>query len=199
MIEKNLFDVKLTLELPNYSLYELGYILVDLNQLFVFCDLLEEGYVGLAVDKFHNQYLSRRSKLLQEKGSRYEITSISNGSIIMQITGLGSLAVIVLRLILDCVKESNKLRGEIIKFNIEVDEEKYHELKRIIDEVKEYEAEFNMEILISILVSKGFLIRAYDHDLYKIEGIFERYAKRIESVMHIPRYKKRSHTSQRRG
>jgi len=112
--------VTMKFNFSNNSLYELGYMLIDINQILVFCDLLEKRESSYALKSYSNTgYLNRHSPVL-DSSDKFKIIKASNGSIILEVTAIGMLAIAVLNLIIKFIELRSKTRAnnEII-FKIE--------------------------------------------------------------------------------
>jgi hypothetical protein len=196
--DNNHREMRMRFKFADNSIYELGYTLVDLNQILSFCDLLDCGYTSLAFEHFSDiRQISRHSPAL-EPSSKFKVRRIKEGSIEIAITGICGLAAVAVPLIIHVAAKRAKKNGEMVTFNIECDFE--HRIK-INNDVKEmidfslFHFGFdgkNVNYLLDRLSANEYNVehRFDGHDVYTISKVFNAYADRIaKTVYKVPKHR----------
>ncbi len=174
--------MQIKLDFKNNTLYELGYLATDINQLIVFCVLFENGnheelekiFVGTG-----NYALTRDTKVLKENRNSAEIKYIKDGSIVIGISVASLLATIIIPLIVHNVEKKINEKENYYVFEIALEDER---LSKLLEEFEKgsYGKEIeSLQWLLNSLSRSGYNVSIKSKDIYVIHNIINKYEKKI--------------------
>lgn len=175
--------MKVKIDMEELSVYELGYLTVDISQLLVFCKLLEERDNELLNKSFFNDNpfrLTRDSKVLKDYAYDFEVVDINKGCIEIIIGGVGAAATVIMPFVMHEVKKRNSK----YKFLIDSTDKDLKDLLDAFEKIKKKgEDEENLKWLMEMLHYRGYDIDISPDNIYKIQKVIGIYARRIERII----------------
>lgn len=175
--------LRIHIDIRNNSLYDLGYLAIDIYHLIVFSKLIEDCDEYSLETYFYAPkrgfMLTRERNILREYRSSANIEHMEDGSIVIDISQVGLIATIIVPFVALYVEKRIKEKNEDITFEISADDK---ELQRLIEEVgKGYYGleDEGLTWLLNILEERGYSIEVINKDIYRINKVMTNYQKRI--------------------
>jgi len=178
--------MKIRIEIENFSMYELGYLSVDLAQLLFFCVLLadrdyEKLYKYFGDEDNYQQYrLTRNSGEFKEYSRRIEILEVNKGSIEYLLQNAPAL----ISLILAVISIKVAIKTKEYKFYYDIQDVNIDELLDTFEGNKKSGLDTEQyNWLVGMLNHRGYKIEVSSHDIYLIDKVTDQYAKRFERII----------------
>lgn len=180
-------SLKIHFDLGENTLYELGYLSIDIYQLIVFCNLLEENDIGSLENYFYNPKsnftLTRNSTILKKYKHVAKIVHLQDGSVELFLAGVGALAKIVMPMIANKIQQRSNRYSQEVTFNISTND---IYLEQCIDDVSNGAYGFEdegLKWLLNVLRLRGYSVEAVNRDVYRVEKVFDAYEQRMTKII----------------
>jgi hypothetical protein len=178
-------ELKIYLDTNKNTLFDLGWFLIDINQLLIICSMAENKKFDYINRNLSNpNYLSSRPRI-KEHSEGYKIKHIRNGSIELIVVGVGALATIIMPILAVYVQEKLGKYNERITFSIESSE--YYKVSEIIDSFR-YSQGFNepknLNSLFESLLRKGYNVQAISDNMYDITKTLDKYCNHMVKIIY---------------
>ena len=202
MDKRNEYELMMNFNFKNNSLYELGNVLVDINHVLTFCELIDEGHVSYAIRTYSDSNFRNQDSKFLDISNKFRIEHISKGSIEIVVAGMSFLGAVILMLLARYVQKSDEKRNEMIRFDIRCNERDIDFAKAIIDKYARFGLDgANINDLMKALQNYRYDVRSdsYRSDTYiiteaeadKISNILMSYADRIVFTVYLaPKHKR---------
>lgn len=184
------YVMKLRFDFGVNSLYEIGYLLIDIYHLVVFSELLEQQNFKTLDDLFfeprRGYVLTRNNEILTEFRNSAKVEHIRDGCVEIVIGGLGVVASTIIPFVVAKVQDNARRREERITFEIDADDQ---ELRNLIEGVGQGYYGFEEDgtrWLLKTLANRGYNIEVQNQDVYKITKVLNNISKRMVKV--IPKH-----------
>ncbi|MBM7661716.1 hypothetical protein JOC85_002519 [Bacillus mesophilus] len=176
------FELTIKINKEKNTLFELGYISLDILQLVVLGELIEQEKTEKAEDIFLKKkpygYFTRDSLFLREYKERAIIKELRKGSIILVISGISATAAII-NLIVQHKVRKNTHKNETIYFEVSSNDDRLNDLLESYDNGNYGKGGEGFKWLNKQLLQMGYSVRLKDKDAYIIEKVSEEYKNRI--------------------
>lgn len=186
-MDKQRYDLKVHFSTEDNSLFELGYISIDLFHLTVFAELLEnEDNYNLDKLFFYPKrgyLLTRNSPILNEYKDIVKIKNLKDGSIEIVLSGLSLTAAIIMPIVAVKVQENIRRESERITFEISAEDP---QLSTLIDDFSRGDfghAEDDFNWLLDTLGQLGYNVQIIAQDIYRVSKIIKGYERRIVKTL----------------
>lgn len=180
------FELKIYFDIGENTLYELGYISLDILQLVIFGELIEKNerkkVLEIFVDKKPFGSFTRNTSLLNKYRNKATIKELSQGSITLIISGVSAMATVV-SLIVQYRVQKKLHEEETIVFEISSNDSKLNKLLDKYDEGYYGKGKAGFEWLIKQLSLMNYNITLTAKDAYIIEKVSKDYEKRIIKIL----------------
>ncbi|OBR91577.1 hypothetical protein CLRAG_29410 [Clostridium ragsdalei P11] len=175
--------LRIHLDFGDNSLYDLGYLSIDIYQLIVFSRLIEDNDRHSLEKYFYGSrrsfMLTRNSSILKKYRNSANVEHMEDGSIVIDIAQVGLVATIIVPFVAMYVQEQIKKYSEEVTFEINSQDK---QLQKIIEEVGQ--GYFGLEDeglkwLLNMLENRGYSIEVINKDVYRINKVMTNYQRRI--------------------
>lgn len=171
----------------NNSLFDLGYIAIDLYHLIVFSELLENNgdkeIESLFLNKNNLYSITRESTLLKKYRDRAIVKSVRNGSIELVIAGVSVVAPIIASYIIYKKQKKDLEESHRYYFEISTNDE---ELNKLLNDFKAgYYGKGidSLQWLLDSLSNRGYDITMNGNNAFVIKRVVERYERRMVKIL----------------
>ncbi|TVX95188.1 hypothetical protein [Cohnella terricola] len=188
-MENHGYELTLKFDLGENSLYDLGYLSIDIYHLIVFSELLERRD-SEGIDMVYNSSrvksrfpLTREDNVLKNFRNKAIIKSVRNGSIELTIAGLSLISSIIVPFIIYKLQKRDLRSDQNYLFEVNAND---RDLNHIIDSFRDGyygRGPSSINWLFDILSRNGYDISFGGTDQFVIRKVLERYENRIIKIV----------------
>jgi len=178
-------NLKLRLTSENHTIYDLAYILVDINQLLIISKLTELEYFDKINHYFlEGRFLTRDSSIMKFS-DKYEIVDIKKNCIELVISGMSLTATVIFGIVNLYLKRSERIKNEKNeKIFFSIDKDIFDKVSNIINEHHEINELNNLDGLIKKLRLYGYFTDIKERDFFIITESIEKTVKRMVKIVY---------------
>jgi len=179
---KSKFELKIYFDNGENSLFDLGYLSLDILQLIILGEMLEEGQESRLKEMLENKkpygYFTRDSSLYRKYKDKAVIKELRKGSLELVIAGVGSFGTLLSVLVALRIEKERK-DDETITFSINSNDDYLNKILNDYEKGNFGKEPKNFDWLMRHLSIQGYDIKLQSQDAYIIEKITMAYERKI--------------------
>jgi len=182
MKNKNELTIRFDSEIN--SIYEIGYLLVDIYQIIVFSEELENKNYNFLEKHFtekKRKYVARNSSVLKKLRESAKIKTVKPGSVEIILAGVGIFATIIVPFIINQININRTKKNETITFEINSNDKYINNMIRMTQDG--YFGEDGWKYLLERLSEKNYDISALSENTFRILDVSKAFCKRMVKVI----------------